>query len=396
MRVKRYVAETLQDAMLKVKMDMGKDAVILHTRKFKEGGFLGFFGKVRFEVTAAVEEARPAPQSPVPPAGKVSPDKPESQEKTETGRMTAITLEEPAETGVEEEHDLHGEIQEMKDMLNEVIYQIDMAQDIRSLPKPVQRFHQILTDNDVDDRLTKKMLQNILKQIPREEIGNSELIRKSLEKQVLRLLRKPRPVSFKKQALGQQSIVLVGPTGVGKTTTIAKLAATFSIVNQKKVALITADTYRVAAVEQLKTYGEIIGIPVDVVYTPQELQNAIARHTDKDLVLIDTAGRSHKNSEQMNELKTFLEMAEPSDVFLVLSATTRYRDMMDIVNSYSDIPVTRLVFTKLDETSTYGPILNVVSSTQKHLSYVTVGQNVPDDIEVADPSKIANMIMRER
>ena len=393
MRVKRYVAETLQDAMLKVKMDMGKDAVILHTRKFKEGGFFGFFGKVRFEVTAAVEEARPV-QTPAP-AGKPSQDKPEMQGKLGAGRMTAITMEEPAETG-EEEHDLHEEFQEMKDMLNEVINQIDMAQDIRNLPKPLQRFHQILTDNDVDDRLTKKMLQNILKQIPQEEVGNSEIIRKSLEKQVLRLLKKPRPVSFKKQALGQQSIVLVGPTGVGKTTTIAKLAATFSIIDQKEVALITADTYRVAAVEQLKTYGEIIGIPVDVVYTPQELQKAIAKHTNKDLVLIDTAGRSHKNSEQMKELKTFLEIAEPSDVFLVLSATTRYKDMMDIVNSYCDIPVTRLVFTKLDETSTYGPILNVVSSTQKHLSYVTVGQNVPDDIEIADPSKIANMIMRER
>ncbi|MBU7008285.1 flagellar biosynthesis protein FlhF [Phosphitispora fastidiosa] len=393
MRVKRYVAETLQDAMLKVKMDMGKDAVILHTRKFKEGGFFGFFGKVRFEVTAAVEEARPA-QNPAP-AGKPAQDMPGMQGKMGTGRMTAITMEEPAETS-EEEHDLHEELQEMKDMLSEVMNQIDMAQDIKSLPKPVQRFHQILTDNDVDDRLTKKMLQNILKQIPREEIGNSEIIRKSLEKQVLRLLKKPRPVSFKRQALGQQSIVLVGPTGVGKTTTIAKLAATFSIIDQKKVALITADTYRVAAVEQLKTYGEIIGIPVDVVYTPQELQKAIARHTDKDLVLIDTAGRSHKNDEQMSELRTFLEIAEPSDVFLVLSATTRYRDMMDIVNSYGDIPVSRLVFTKLDETSTYGPILNVVSSTQKHLSYVTVGQNVPDDIEIADPSKIANMIMRER
>ncbi|WP_418790222.1 flagellar biosynthesis protein FlhF [Phosphitispora sp. TUW77] len=394
MRVKRYVAETLQDAMLKVKMDMGKDAVILHTRKFKEGGFLGFFGKSKFEVTAAVEDVNP-PQTPVS-AGKTAQNIPEKQEKPGLGRMTAITMEETAETVAAGEQDLREEFQEMKDMLNEVINQIDMAQDIRSLPKQIQRFHQILTDNDVDDKLTKKMLQTILKQLPREEIGNSDLIRKSLEKQLLRMLKKPRPVSFKKQVLGQQSIVLVGPTGVGKTTTIAKLAATFSIVHKKKVALITADTYRVAAVEQLKTYGEIIGIPVDVVYTPQELQKAIAGHTDKDLVLIDTAGRSHKNSEQMNELRNFLDMAEPSDIFLVLSATTRYKDMMDIVNSYSDIPVTRLVFTKLDETSTYGSILNVVSSTQKHLSYVTVGQNVPDDIEIADPSKIANMIMRER
>jgi flagellar biosynthesis protein FlhF len=135
---------------------------------------------------------------------------------------------------------------------------------------------------------------------------------------------------------------------------------------------------------------------VDVVYTPGELQEAVSKHTDKDLILIDTAGRSHKNSEQMSELKNFLDVSEPTDIFLVLSATTRYQDMIEIANSYSDIPVSRMIFTKLDETSTFGAILNIISKTQKCLSYVTVGQNVPEDIEIADPIKIAKMITRER
>lgn len=393
MRVKRYIGDTLQDAMIKVKMDMGKDAVILHTRKFKEGGFFGFFGRQKFEVTAAVEDpvqppakdpatasAAPAPIAAAAGTGAVKPQS-----------LAAVTELEEAD----EKPDLHEEIQEMKSMLNEMINQMDADQDVKVLPKPFQRYHQVLIDNDVDDKLAKKILKDIFKSLSREETADSDAVGAALEQQLMKLLKKPRPISFKRNGLNQQSIALVGPTGVGKTTTIAKLAATFSIVDKKKVALITADTYRVAAVEQLKTYGEIIGIPVDVVYTPQELQEAIASHVDKELILIDTAGRSHKNAEQMVELKSFLDVAEPSDIFLVLSATTRYLDMLDIVNSYSDIPITRLVFTKLDETSAYGAILNVISRTQKCLSYVTAGQNVPDDIEIADPVKIAKMIARE-
>ena len=393
MRVKRYVGETLQDAMIKVKMDMGKDAVILHTRKFKEGGFFGFFGRKMFEVTAAVEDqVQPVSHVPIP----------ETAAQVAAAAAAEVCVVQPQSLAAvndgedfDEKVDLHDEIQEMKSMLNEMINQMDADQDVKALPRPFQKFHQVLMENDVEDKLAKKILKDIFRQIPKEDTVDWEAVGNAVEQQVLKVLKKPRPISFKKNGLNQQSIALVGPTGVGKTTTIAKLAATFSIVDKKKVALITADTYRVAAVEQLKTYGEIIGIPVDVVYSPQELQEAIAGHTDKELVLIDTAGRSHKNAEQMIELKSFLDVAEPSDIFLVLSATTRYSDLLEIVNSYSDIPITRLVFTKLDETSSYGAILNVISKTQKCLSYVTVGQNVPDDIEIADPVKIAKMIARE-
>lgn len=406
MRVKRYVAETLQDAMLKVKIDMGKDAVILHTRKFKEGGFFGFFGKQMFEVTAAIEDSPPVtakPKSPEPVQ-----QLPKSVNQTKSAVNTAVSSnQDPVEgpTSSPEpliaaaacrESDLHEEIQEMKSMLNDMMLQMDVEDDIKSLPKCFQRYHQILTENDVEEKLAKKILREVAKQIPKEEIQNQDTLRTALEQYILKLLKKPKPISFKRNGLNQQSIALVGPTGVGKTTTIAKLAATFAIVDKKNVALITADTYRVAAVEQLKTYGEIIGIPVDVVFSPQELQEAISRHLDKDLILIDTAGRSHKNAEQMIELKSFLDVAEPSEIFLVLSASTKCKDMMEIVNRYSDIPINKLIFTKIDETSSHGAILNVISRTQKYLSYITVGQNVPDDIEVADPSKMVNMIVGER
>lgn len=391
MRVKRFTAETQQDAMMKVKMDMGKDAVILHTRKFKEGGWLfGLFGKVMFEITAAIEDVPPPSVIRTP----VMVSQAAAAAETVVVKPPYATTPAPA-ANVNSDSDLREDIQEMKQMINEVISQIDASQDVKNLPKPLQKYYQILMDNDVEDKLAKRIFKDLMKQLSQEEAADFECVKKSLEQQILKTLKKPKPISFKRHGLNQQSVALIGPTGVGKTTTIAKLAATFSIVDKKKVALITADTYRVAAVEQLKTYGEIIGITVDVVYSPSELQEAISHHTDKDLILIDTAGRSHKNPDQMVELKSFLDVAEPSDVFLVLSATTRSKDMAEIVNSYSDIPLTKLVFTKLDETSSFGAILNVIARTQKVLSYVTVGQNVPDDIEVADSGKIAKMIMRE-
>ncbi|KNZ70867.1 flagellar biosynthetic protein FlhF [Thermincola ferriacetica] len=389
MRVKRYVAENLQDAMLKVKMDMGKDAVILHTRKFKEGGFFGFFGKTMVEVTAAVED------NPISP---VSQPKPTAQKVANQAQVHSFATFKEKAGGVDDERnaDLQAELQEMKMLMYEMKSQMEANLDAKSLPEPLQRFHQILIDNEVEEALAAKILKGLLKTYPAEEPVEGHKLKKSLEQSMLKILRRPKPITFKKQGLHQQVVALIGPTGVGKTTTIAKLAATFSIVDKKKVALITADTYRVAAVEQLKTYGEIIGIPVNVVYTPEELRDSIGQHTDKDLILIDTAGRSHKNVAQMAELKAYLDAADATEILLVLSATTKYKDMLEIINSYSDIPLTKLVFTKLDETSTYGAILNIINKTQKHLSYVTVGQNVPDDIEIADPEKIVKMIVKER
>lgn len=401
MRVKRYVSETLQDAMLKVKMDMGKDAVILHTRKFKEGGFFGFFGKLMFEVTAAIEDVPNLPVTSSKHLVAVTADPAAVKKKAQIDVVVKDEMTDGKTEKVDEQAspsfaEIHEEIQDMKQMINDMKIQIEASEELRNLPKYLQKYHQLLMDNEVDEKIIRKIIKDLNSQIPKEKVSNGEFVEEMVIQQILKYLKRPKPISFKRQGLNQKSIALVGPTGVGKTTTIAKLAATFSIVDKKNIALITADTYRVAAVEQLKTYGEIIGVPVDVVFSPTELQEAINRHMDKDLILIDTAGRSHKNEEQMDELKSFLSVAEPSEIFLVLSATTRYKDMTDIVDRYADIPINRLIFTKLDETSCVGAILNITFKTQKSLSYVTVGQNVPDDIEVADPLKIAKMIARER
>lgn len=383
MRVKRFVSESLQDAMNKVKMDLGKEAVILHTRKFKEGGFFGFFGRQMFEVMAALEENYAVPE---PEKRHLPPVMVKSLSRV------ATAVQEPDE----ENDEITDEIQEMKSMMEEMLSHIEQQREVKNYPAPVQKMFQQLLDREVEEKLAHRLIKELFKQNPDIDFVDTEMAYGVLEKSILKLLKRPRPINFRKKDSQQQTVALVGPTGVGKTTTIAKLAATFAIVDKKKVALITADTYRVAAVEQLKTYGEIINIPVEVIYTAQELKQAIDRHGDKDLILIDTAGRSHRNTVQMAELKTMVDNVEPTVTYLVLSATTKYKDMLEIVESYADININALVFTKLDETSCFGALLNIVNRTQKHLSYVTVGQNVPDDIEVADPAKIARMIARER
>ena len=190
-----------------------------------------------------------------------------------------------------------------------------------------------------------------------------------------------------------------GPTGVGKTTTIAKIASTFKLTNQARVALITSDTYRIAAVEQLTTYASILSVPIKVVYTPLEMKEAIDEFADYDLILVDTAGRSHKNLDQCNELLDLYNAIKQSDTetelipFLVLSATTKLKDMRNIIEVHKALGELRLIFTKLDETGCVGDILNIVMYSKLPVAYTTFGQNVPEDIKKLDAQAIAKQLL---
>ena len=190
-------------------------------------------------------------------------------------------------------------------------------------------------------------------------------------------------------------VVTSGKGGVGKTTTIAKIAASFVLEKGCSVALITADTYRISAVEQLKTYSDIIGVPLEIVYSALELQTAITKHMDKQLVLIDTAGRSQYNSEQLDELRSLLTASEDIEKHLVLSSTTKYKDAVDIIKQFSQCSPDRVLFTKVDETSGIGTVISVLHEFPMHLSYLTTGQSVPDDIIIADPHKLAELVLKE-
>ncbi|MDN5293812.1 MAG: flagellar biosynthesis protein FlhF [Eubacteriales bacterium] len=403
MRIKRYVATSLQEAMLKIKKDLGSDAVIIHTRKFRQGGFFGLFGRTMVEVTAAVEdhpfqvrrELMEAAASLLQNGGEGTERwQPPPPLLHNRGQEKVVPpAERNGQEGEKKElNELVEGLQEMKSMMETVLDHIEEVNNLSAYPKAVQRSYRLLLEQEVDEKIAKSLIRQAIKNLPYQEAEDPEKVRQLLSQQILKVLKQPKPITFSPEKK-RQVVALVGPTGVGKTTTIAKLAAHFALVERKKVALVTMDTYRIAAVEQIKTYANIIGVPVEVAYNPKEMKGAIARLADKELILIDTPGRSHYNRKQMEEIHQYLEAAVPDDIYLVLSATTRFRDLLETVEAYSSLPMQKLVFTKLDETSCWGVILNVIYKTRKNLSYFTVGQNVPDDIEVADPGKVAARLL---
>jgi len=194
---------------------------------------------------------------------------------------------------------------------------------------------------------------------------------------------------------GVRIVALLGTTGVGKTTTLAKIAAKFVLEQRTNVALITADTYRISAVEQLKTYSDILELPLEIVYNPAELASAIERHRDKDLILIDTAGRSQHNEYQMRELEEFLRINPRIEKHLVISATTKFTDARHIMNKFSQIEPDKVIFTKIDETASLGMIINLLHDRKYSLSYITTGQSVPDDIERASADLLASLLLKK-
>jgi len=201
--------------------------------------------------------------------------------------------------------------------------------------------------------------------------------------------------SLRMKKSGPRIIAVVGPTGVGKTTTIAKLAAMYALSRNASVAMVTTDNFRVGAIEQLKTYAKIMDLPLEVAATSQELAKILARHADKDLILIDTAGRSPKDSERLDELKGYLECQPGIETYLCMSATTRARELDEIIATFRVLPITRFLFTKLDESESYGCIVNTHLKHKLPLSYFTTGQKVPEDIEVATARKLAALVVKE-
>jgi flagellar biosynthesis protein FlhF len=246
-----------------------------------------------------------------------------------------------------------------------------------------------LDQSGISSELVPKILDT-LKTLPPEE-GNQN-IKSRLGEAFGRLIRFAGILKMRKNS--PRIIALVGPTGVGKTTTTAKLAAMYALNRGNKVALITMDIFRVGAVEQLKTYSRIMGIPLEVASTPKELEKAVEKHSDCDLIVIDTAGRSHKDKEKLDEMKNFLDNKIPIEIYLCLSATTKDRELKEILNRFSVFQIGKVVFTKIDESESLGNMVNLLMKENLQIAYFTTGQRVPEDIEVATSAKLAEMILR--
>ena len=252
-----------------------------------------------------------------------------------------------------------------------------------------------LIDNEVAEVFANQIISEVENSLVKEAPLDNVLAA-VYQKIVLKL---GEPVAIEAEPDKRKIIFLVGPTGVGKTTTIAKLASSLKLNKKAKVALMTSDTYRIAAVEQLRTYANILDVPLFVVYTESEVEETLEKLSDYDIILVDTAGRSHKDTEQCEEIFRMVEAADPEktgferDVYLVVSATTKYRDLVKITKAYEALGDYRIIFTKLDETFGYGNIINIAMLTGKSMSYTTFGQNVPDDIDVIDVQEIAKQLL---
>ena len=449
MRVKKYRAESLPEAMAQVKADLGGDALILSTEKQKAGGVLGLFRKEVFEVTAAIdregmatppsdlaqrrdkwqaalnehlrassEPAAPetaltrAPHGEAAPTGAALTETAQTETaRTETAATSNSVAAEEAppyhgnlsrdgslpspghgKKGRIEGEDCRDELSEIREMLGTIMRRVNTPAEVCEFPASLQNLYTRLTAIGATEDVARDSVLGVQQLIKGE--GMSEVDPTVREIFINYLgVRFPPPVRVEETAAKGRVIAFVGPTGVGKTTTIAKLAADHSLLKAQSVALLTADTYRVAAVQQLRTYADIIGLPLEAVFTPQELKDALYYQLRNDLIFLDTAGRNHRDKVKMAELRAFLEAAQPDTTFLVIGANTRYEDATEILKCYEPIGFDALIMSKLDETDSHGGVLNLLAESGKPVSYLTTGQEVPDDFEVATWEAIADLLL---
>ncbi len=415
MLVKVFEAEEMSVALKMVKETLGPDALILSTRTLRKGG-LGVFGKPILEVTAAVESPAlasevPAPAAPRKPAMKAEPVRDAEEEITYQDVWKKRKVVDPLEEEVREIRQrlaredftaLKGEIDELKGLIRRVSRQEGAGAEgpkRASGPFPAKEggsapLLTALMRTGMDAEAAETILRFAADRFPADQWQRPEEMDPLLQSTISDLV----PVTGALSPLGdrQQRIALVGPTGVGKTTTIAKLAAEVVLKGGGSVALVTIDTYRIAAVEQLKVYAEIMNLPVEVVFTPEQLQGAFDKHRDKDLILIDTAGRSPRDEGRLEELAAFFGADSGVSAHLVLAAPTREGDLREIVRRFGRLEIESLVFTKLDECETCGALLNIPVHSNLPISYLTNGQRVPEDLLVADPTTVAGFVMGSR
>jgi len=454
MLVKTFQAASMAEALRMVKTELGSDAMILSTKKEKTGGIFGFFCKQVYRVTAAIDPVRSsaAPPAPVAAAPSVYHERPEvertAKEDLESSMLAPLARElkdlrekvealsrreeearkeeKPVEdskpvssgdAGLNLKNIPRADLEEIKKLLLNTLAKSqegaartvqwpnaadgDATAEVTSPPGQTGQsgaellpedspLAQELVKSGVSTELIRKILDT-LTTLPVE--GGSQTIKSRLGEALGRLIKFAG--TLKLRISSPRIIALVGPTGVGKTTTTAKLAAMYALNRGNKVALITLDIFRVGAVEQLKTYSRIMGIPLEVASTPKELEKAVEKHSACDLIFIDTAGRSHKDKEKLDEMKNFLENKIPIEVYLCLSATTKDRELEEILNRFKIFQISKVVFTKIDESESFGNMVNLLMKDNLQIAYFTTGQRVPEDIEVATSAKLADMILRE-
>jgi flagellar biosynthesis protein FlhF len=339
MKMLKIRSSNMRDALAEARRQLGDDVAVLHTRQFEESGMLGLVKHRGVEILAAVDE--PMTDRPSVPAA----------ETAQVGR-------------------LESQVTEIRQALGEVMSGLAVAR-TREISPVVER----LARNGVPESLAEGIMTGIMPDDALSVLASR--------------IRCTGEILCEKR---QARVALIGPTGVGKTTTAAKIAAQYTLVHKKKVALISLDTYRVGAVEQLATYARILNIPLEVAMSVEDCDALVAKHADKDLIVIDTMGRSQRNKAHLDELAAYVKATRPTETHLVLAASADSTARKEAANSFGRLGVDRIIMTKLDECPKPGCVLDTAVTTLLPYSYVTNGQDVPDDIAVADSGRLAGFV----
>lgn len=408
MKVKRYEGKSEAALMPIITEEMGEGLTIISVKQKPKTKFFGFFHKPSVIITAAYEDDKEFMNligNPEAKATKFTPPlverKPFSADLLESSVASGSAAIEESMTILLKEARKAAMQMEQEEASKRLKKQIETP--ARDEKKPtalgakkyehsmVQLFYETMIAQEVMPEVAAHILRDLENMDEASQVDVSLLV-KAVYGSIVDILKGPTLIDTNKGEA--QTIVFMGPTGVGKTTTIAKLSSILTLKHGLRLGLITADTYRIAAAEQLKTYADILGLDIRVVYNPDEIQEHLcALRAKNDIVLIDTAGRSHKHAESIKELKMLLDAVPDSKRYLVLSMTTRYEDLCKIVNVFDQQTDFNLVFTKLDEVETLGSLMNICCIAGKKAAYVTFGQNVPDDLEAIKPDKIAKALL---
>lgn len=357
MKIKKYIADTNHEAMQMLKSELGPDAVVLSTKTVKAKGIFKYFKKPLVEITAAYEE--------------------KDLVKTKQSGKEYDNIDNITE-----------ELNEIKDLVKKINYKGEEGSLNSSI---LIDYYERLVSNGVNIDIAKSILKKIEDVVDIDK-KDKATIKKIIEYNLTEILGNPKEISLSNE---QKVIFFIGATGVGKTTTLAKIAANFVLQDTSEIGLITSDTYRIAAVEQLKIYSNILQLPLEIVYNKKDILRAITKFKDKKVVLIDTAGRNHNDPMQIKQLEDVLDIEINKEVFLVISANTDSDILKNLINKYSFLDDYKLIVTKIDEVENYGSLLNIKYLTNKEIPYYTTGQNVPDDIKKLDVEEIVDKLIGE-
>ncbi|HSH34792.1 NB-ARC domain-containing protein [Schnuerera sp.] len=357
MKLKKYTGYTTHEAMNKLKRELGSDAIVLNTKTIKQKGFLGFFKKPLVEITAAYENKE------------------------------FLTFENNKDDNLIK---INNELTILKNMVEQISTNVN-SKDLE-FSTVLNKYRMKLIENGVEHTTATSIFKKLNEQINFEDKDNIA-IKKIIAHTLKEYIGTVKPLSMDNPQ--QKIIFFVGPTGVGKTTTLAKIAAQLVMKDKFDIGLITSDTYRIAAVDQLKAYSDILKLPLEVIYNEDDMYKALVAFKDKDIIFVDTAGTNHRDVDEKDEIFKIINSMNNKEVFLVLSGTTDYNTLKSIINHYSFIKNYKIIFTKIDESNGLGNILNAKYLTKNPVSYITTGQNVPDDIEILDKEKVVSCLIGE-